>query len=412
VLRLNNGRGYANYGYWNETNGLAAVKDMETGKILIPNGSLSKVHPAFQPFASRYLEAGQRGLPDTFLKPNRLDFTPRAGFAYRLRDNFVLRGAFGIYNVDNNVSEYRGQVNVAPFIRRANLTRSLLLSQNVNVNSVYTFQNPAADPSTAGPVTGRAPAGLVLVDKPAGPSSFGVVADLRRHYGVKAGHAGTLDPLATGLLLVLLGRGTRLARYLVGLDKRYGTEIRLGLRTSTGDGEGEVVEETPIATEAEILALEGEVELQVPAASAVKIDGERAYDLARDGEVVVLEPRPVVIERLALVEQPDEATSDPVGLNATVAPVPPPAICVSDLAPGGDGLLAAVAAGCDLVLLGEWTPSLDAGLAAAAARWEAGGEAVPPMARGEAARRRNESLLVLGHGAVASCLGGVRRERR
>ena len=83
--------------------------------------------------------------------------------------------------------------------------------------------------------------GLVLVDKPAGPSSFAVVQRLRSRHGVKAGHAGTLDPLASGLLLVLLGSATRLARYLVGLDKHYETEIRLGLRTSTGDGEGEVV---------------------------------------------------------------------------------------------------------------------------------------------------------------------------
>ena len=90
--------------------------------------------------------------------------------------------------------------------------------------------------------------GLVLVDKPAGPSSFAVVRQLRSRYGVKAGHAGTLDPLASGLLLVLLGSATRLARYLVGLDKRYETEIRLGLRTTTGDGEGEVVEETPLAS--------------------------------------------------------------------------------------------------------------------------------------------------------------------
>ena len=78
--------------------------------------------------------------------------------------------------------------------------------------------------------------GLVLVDKPAGPSSFAVVQQLRSRYGVKAGHAGTLDPLASGLLLVLLGSATRLARYLVGLDKRYETEIRLGLRTTTGTG--------------------------------------------------------------------------------------------------------------------------------------------------------------------------------
>jgi tRNA pseudouridine55 synthase len=143
--------------------------------------------------------------------------------------------------------------------------------------------------------------GLVLVDKPAGPSSFAVVADLRRRYGTKAGHAGTLDPLATGLLLVLLGRATRLARYLVGLDKRYRTEIRLGLRTSTGDGEGEAVEETAVASEDEIVALEGEVELPVPAASAVKIGGERAYRLHRRGVAVEMPLRRSTIHALRIV---------------------------------------------------------------------------------------------------------------
>jgi tRNA pseudouridine55 synthase len=143
--------------------------------------------------------------------------------------------------------------------------------------------------------------GLVLIDKPAGPSSFAVVADVRRRYGTKAGHAGTLDPLATGLLLVLLGRATRLARYLVGLDKRYRTEIRLGLRTSTGDGEGETAEETAVATEDEILALEGEVELPVPAASAVKIDGERAYRLHRRGVAVEMPLRRSTIHALRIV---------------------------------------------------------------------------------------------------------------
>ena len=150
-------------------------------------------------------------------------------------------------------------------------------------------------------MTEQPTSGLVLVDKPAGPSSFAVVADLRRRYGVKAGHAGTLDPLATGLLLVLLGRGTRLARYLVGLDKRYRTEVRLGLRTSTGDGEGEVVEETPVAGEEEILALEGDVELQVPAASAVKIEGERAYRLHRRGVAVEMPVRASTIHALRIV---------------------------------------------------------------------------------------------------------------
>src|SRR5919199_1136004 len=128
--------------------------------------------------------------------------------------------------------------------------------------------------------------GLVLVDKPAGPASFAVVKELRERYGTKAGHAGTLDPFATGLLLVLLGRATRLARYLVGLDKRYVTEIRLGLRTTTGDGEGEALEETQIPDRRAIEAFEGEVELRVPAASAVKIEGERAYRLQRSGVAV------------------------------------------------------------------------------------------------------------------------------
>jgi tRNA pseudouridine55 synthase len=133
--------------------------------------------------------------------------------------------------------------------------------------------------------------GLVLVDKPAGPSSFDVVKALRERYGAKAGHAGTLDPLATGLLLCLLGPSTRLARYLVGLDKSYQTEIRLGLRTTTGDREGEIAEETEIAPREAIEALEGEVELTVPRASAVKVGGERAYRLHRRGLAVEMPTR-------------------------------------------------------------------------------------------------------------------------
>jgi tRNA pseudouridine55 synthase len=140
--------------------------------------------------------------------------------------------------------------------------------------------------------------GLVLVDKPVGPSSFDIVKRLRGRYGVKAGHAGTLDPLASGLLLCLLGPSTRLARYLVGLDKRYSTEIRLGLRTTTGDGEGAVLEETEIASPGEIEALEGEVELVVPRASAVKIEGERAYKLHRRGVAVEMPIRRSTIHAL------------------------------------------------------------------------------------------------------------------
>jgi tRNA pseudouridine55 synthase len=132
--------------------------------------------------------------------------------------------------------------------------------------------------------------GLVLVDKPVGPSSFTVVKRLRAEYGVKAGHAGTLDPLASGLLLVL-----------VGVDKRYETEIRLGLRTSTGDGEGEVVEETELPSLEAIEALEGEIELRVPQASAVRIEGERAYKLQRRGVAVEMPTRRSTIHSLRVV---------------------------------------------------------------------------------------------------------------
>jgi tRNA pseudouridine55 synthase len=142
---------------------------------------------------------------------------------------------------------------------------------------------------------------LVLVDKPVGPSSFAVVKRLRATYELKAGHVGTLDPFASGLLLVLLGRATRLAQYLVGLDKRYETEIRLGSRTTTGDPEGEQLEETEIATREQIEALRGEVELPVPAASAVKIDGERAYRLHRRGVAVEMPVRQSTVHSLEIV---------------------------------------------------------------------------------------------------------------
>ena len=125
--------------------------------------------------------------------------------------------------------------------------------------------------------------GLVLVDKEQGPSSFAVVRRVRERFGLRAGHSGTLDPLATGLLVCLVGRSTRLARYLVGLDKRYVTVIELGVRTTTGDAEGEELERTEAPALADVEALRGEVELAVPAASAVKVGGERAYRLRRRG---------------------------------------------------------------------------------------------------------------------------------
>src|SRR3954454_2300199 len=115
------------------------------------------------------------------------------------------------------------------------------------------------------------PAGIALVDKPRGPSSFAVVAQIRRATGARTGHAGTLDPFATGLLLVLSGRATKLATCLVGLDKRYLTDVDLTARTSTGDPEGEVVEslEAPDerGLERRLEGLRGEIELPIPAAS-------------------------------------------------------------------------------------------------------------------------------------------------
>jgi tRNA pseudouridine55 synthase len=135
------------------------------------------------------------------------------------------------------------------------------------------------------PPRGRSPSGLFLVDKPAGPSSFAIVAEVRRRTGARTGHAGTLDPFATGLLLVLSGTATKLASCFVGLDKRYLTDVDLSARTSTGDLEGETVAASEPPDEAELTRrlgpLRGEIELPIPAASAVKIGGERAYKLHR-----------------------------------------------------------------------------------------------------------------------------------
>jgi tRNA pseudouridine55 synthase len=139
--------------------------------------------------------------------------------------------------------------------------------------------------------------GALLVDKPVGPSSFAVVRRIRQRFGGKVGHAGTLDPLASGLLIVLIGPATRLARYLVGLDKRYVTEIELGQRTTTGDAEGEALERTPVpeSLEGALADLVGEVELPVPAASAVKVGGERAYRLHRRGVAVDMPLRRMLV---------------------------------------------------------------------------------------------------------------------
>lgn len=146
------------------------------------------------------------------------------------------------------------------------------------------------------------PSGIILVDKPAGPTSFAMVAATRRRTKARTGHAGTLDPFATGLLLLLSGASTRLQPRFVGLPKRYVTEIDLTARTSTGDVEGERFDEhEPPAPDAlsELLdGLRGAVDLPIPAASAVKIDGQRAYALHRRGVAVEMPVRTMQVHEL------------------------------------------------------------------------------------------------------------------
>ena len=146
----------------------------------------------------------------------------------------------------------------------------------------------------------------MLFDKPAGPSSFAIVRDLRDRTGARAGHAGTLDPFATGLLLVLLGAFTKEAQRFVGVTKRYETAVDLSARTSTGDPEGEVVDEHEPLSEAELRVrideLRGEVDLRIPTASAVKIGGERAYKLHRRGVVVEMPMRRTTVHSLDLLD--------------------------------------------------------------------------------------------------------------
>jgi tRNA pseudouridine55 synthase len=147
------------------------------------------------------------------------------------------------------------------------------------------------------------------VDKPAGPSSFAVVAEIRRRTGARTGHAGTLDPFATGLLLVLSGGATKLAPCFVGLDKRYLTDVDLTSATTTGDPEGEVVArfEPPDGEELEarLAGLRGEVELPIPVASAVKVGGERAYRLHRRGVEVEMPSRRSHVHALDVISYSD-----------------------------------------------------------------------------------------------------------
>lgn len=155
--------------------------------------------------------------------------------------------------------------------------------------------------------------GVINLDKPAGPTSHDVIATVRRGTGVKrVGHAGTLDPLASGVLLVLVGHATRLSEYLMAHDKRYRATVRFGTTTATLDAGGTPTPGRPVTfdradLESALARFVGDLRQTPPAYSAIKVGGRKAYDLARAGQAVALPPRPVTIHSLALVawEAPD-----------------------------------------------------------------------------------------------------------
>lgn len=161
--------------------------------------------------------------------------------------------------------------------------------------------------------TGEGPTGLAVVDKPAGMTSHDVVARCRRLFGERrVGHAGTLDPDATGVLLVGVGRFTRVLRFLSGLGKSYVAEVVLGVATSTLDAAGEVVGEWPMGdipieeVQAAAATMVGTIEQVPPMVSAVKIGGRRLHELARRGEVVDRPPRTVTVDRFDVLPVPGQ----------------------------------------------------------------------------------------------------------
>lgn len=152
------------------------------------------------------------------------------------------------------------------------------------------------------------PSGLVVVDKPAGWTSHDVVARMRRILGTrKVGHGGTLDPMATGVLVIACGKATRLLQYISASDKGYEATIRLGLSTITDDAEGEVVTSqgashvTDRGIAAAISQLTGDIMQRPSAVSAIKVNGERSYARVRAGESVELAARPVTVSRFELL---------------------------------------------------------------------------------------------------------------
>ena len=170
--------------------------------------------------------------------------------------------------------------------------------------------------------------GLVLVDKPAGWTSHDVVGKIRKLAGTrKVGHAGTLDPMATGVLVVGINRATRLLTHIVGVDKTYTATVRLGQSTTTDDAEGEVVETrfanavTPERLQEAVDRLTGEI-MQVPSTvSAIKVDGRRSYDRARAGEEVALDSRPATVGRFEIqdIRRLDEGKTVDVDVEVRVS---------------------------------------------------------------------------------------------
>ena len=162
---------------------------------------------------------------------------------------------------------------------------------------------------------GKAVDGWLILDKPPGMTSTQAVSAVRRLFNArKAGHAGTLDPLATGILPIALGEATKTVPYAVEGEKGYRFTVRWGVETDTDDAEGRTVATSearpePDAVQALLHRFTGEILQTPPAFSAIKIDGERAYDLARAGEVVELEARPVRIDVLELVDSPSADTA-------------------------------------------------------------------------------------------------------
>jgi tRNA pseudouridine55 synthase len=167
--------------------------------------------------------------------------------------------------------------------------------------------------------------GLVIVDKPGGLTSHDVVARIRRLAGTRrVGHAGTLDPMATGVLVVGVEKATRLLGYLTLTEKQYDATIRLGQSTSTDDAEGELTKTapatglTPETINKAIAELTGEIQQVPPAVSAIKVDGQRAYKLTRAGSAPELKPRPVTVYEFTVTAIRPVGDGDLLDVDATV----------------------------------------------------------------------------------------------